>query len=797
MIRKLGKEPVKTKNDYHRPQDAWVEQPWSNDDGKPDGVRRRVRSLRSRRTMFTLAVTAFTVGALIIIGTSPYKNDFLVPGPLCSSHAQILAGQGADRCAACHGASNHTVASWLTDTLTGGRTIAASQSDLCMKCHEQSISPKFSVNPHSVAVSELKKRTDKFQPASCASSRPVVQALSSPPLGSHSEIACSACHREHHGLSSLTAVTDQQCQSCHLQVFESFENGHPEFTNWPQQRRSRIAFDHLTHAGKHFPGKATEFNCNQCHVDGPYGNVKTLAPFEQSCAACHDQQIQQSGESGFAIFALPSIDPAAMEAQNLKIGSWPLAATGDFDGRIPPAMRLLLQADPAAQGVLNRMSQKFGSEIDFADLNAEEASDVADAAELVWAIKRLMYDLATSGREALGQRLSQTLGTDVSLEQVSTLASELDESVFQNTVRRWLPDLEKEVAQRAASQVSQLTPWENETLSVSSSRTLIVPVKFSKAASLDEEVLADNPLKDLLSAVEAASETKPSTSLATAGSKSSDDAADVFGDSARSEAKQATASAGSEDPQKNLTLRDPSTSGVPTDSDLLAINPLTELGSREEGGSLSLTNPNMPAFDAAGATKSDGPTAGKQSEAATWNPPAVTRAGWYRDDELFRVFYRPGGHEDGCIKAWSDLAASITEANSRSEVKPLFKQLLSDKGIGLCATCHTVDQLSDNSFNVNWVAEYRDPSVGAFTKFSHQPHTLQPHLRDCSGCHDMSQPVSNTDSFTSFDANEMVSNFAPITKLNCVNCHREGSTDNSCTHCHSYHVGTPVEPNQN
>jgi len=96
---------------------------------------------------------------------------------------------------------------------------------------------------------------------------------------------------------------------------------------------------------------------------------------------------------------------------------------------------------------------------------------------------------------------------------------------------------------------------------------------------------------------------------------------------------------------------------------------------------------------------------------------------------------------------------------------------------------------SDASFVVNWRPEYRDPTVGAFTKFSHSPHTLQPHLRDCSACHDMSNPVSNKDSFVSFDARETVSNFAPITKVNCVSCHHKGSTNSGCTHCHSYHVG--------
>ncbi len=809
MIRKLGEGSLKTKNDYHRPQDTWLEQPSQFDDAESGGPRRRVRSLRSRRTMFTLAVTAFTVGALIIIGTSPYKNDFLAPGPLCSSHAQILAGQGADRCAACHGASNRTLASWMTDTLTGGRAIPVSQSDLCMKCHGNSISPDFSLNPHSIATNDLQKRTLKSKQAPQISWRPVVQSITSPPLGPHSEIACSACHREHHGSASLTTVTDQQCQSCHAQVFESFETNHPEFTNWPQQRRSRIAFDHSTHAGKHFPGKEVEFNCNQCHVDGPYRNVKKLAPFERSCAACHDQHIQQSEESGFVIFALPSIDPEAIEAQGLKIGSWPLAATGDFDGRIPPAMRLLLQADPVAREVLDRLREKFGNDIDFADLNAEDPADVANAVEFVWAIKRLLNELAVGGQSALGQRLSQAMDVDVSLDQVMSLASELDESVFKNTARRWLPDLQHELAEHQASRVGQVTPRSTTRRNFDSAlRARIQRIKFSKIVLSDDEVLAANPLADLLPAIEAANENELTSDEPIGSSHSSD--ASTAADSVLNERRQQRERMGpsSVEPrkQKVLTVDPSSVDDIPSDSDWLAINPLA---AKTGTGAVALRfSPDASSVEPASSansanTATDRAESENQPNATAWEPPEVwelpkvIRAGWYRDDERFRVFYRPGGHEDRRVKAWSDLVASVQESKTRPELQPLFSQLLSDKGIGLCATCHTVDQLADDSFAVNWVAAYRDPAIGAFTKFSHQPHTLQPHLRDCSACHDTSRPVSNKDSFKSHDPSEVVSNFAPITKLNCVNCHREGSTNSGCTHCHSYHVGAVVETNRN
>ena len=782
MIRKLGKKVPKTKNDYHRPHDTWLEQPLSGDAEDTDGACHRVRSLRSRRTIFTMAVTAFTVGALLILGTSEYKNDFLAPGPLCSSHAQILAGQGADRCAACHGASDRSLAGWLTDTLTGGRTIPVSQSDLCMKCHENSILPEFALNPHSVASSDLQARTEKFKQASLASSGSMLHSFGSAMTGAHSnahsEIACSACHREHHGAASLTAVTDQQCQTCHAQSFDSFEGNHPEFTNWPQQRRSKIAFDHSTHAMKHFPGKSTEFNCNQCHVDGPNGNVKLLASFEQSCAACHEQQIHQSGESGLAIFSLPSVDPKAIEDQNLEIGSWPLAATGDFDGRIPPAMRLLLQADPEAREVLDRWNQKFGSTIDFADVDPETDTDVAQAVELVWAIKRLLYELATDGQEALRARLGGALGSDVSLDQAMLLASQLDKGVFRNTVRRWLPDLQAEIADHEAEGLSQSKARAGGRSRVDSLASKFRTVRFSKLVRDDEGLLVANPLKELLSGGQL-------TKRPVGESASSLD--DNASEKLTLDQQVATPSNVSAQ-EKQLTLREQAVGDIPSDADLLSVNPIA--GGSLASESLSLSTSDNLSDEQRGGPDASGTKPDSKSAATKWESPGVTRAGWYRDDELFRVFYRPGGHEDPCVKAWSELVSSATEANDRPELQPLFEQLLSDKGIGMCATCHTVDQKPDASFVVNWRPEYRDPTTGAFTKFSHQPHTLQPHLRDCSACHDMSQSVSNKDSFVSHDPSEMVSNFATITKMNCVSCHRKGVTNSGCTHCHSYHVGS-------
>jgi hypothetical protein len=514
--------------------------------------------------------------------------------------------------------------------------------------------------------------------------------------------------------------------------------------------------------------------------------VKQLASFEQSCAACHAQQIQQSAESGLALLALPSVDTDAIQRAKLSIGTWPLAATGDFDGKIPPAMKLLLHADPNAADALLRFEKAFGASFDFSDIDADDGAQVADAVELVWATKRLLNEMALSGRAAIAARLSGTLGVDVSSKQVARLAAELDEAVFQNAVRRWLPGLAAEVANHRFEGIDGPTRLIGQSGSADRTAARIVPVKFARPVQSDD-ILAANPLAELFSggnAVEGSAEAKRGKLV---------DKRPVVRtlkplDPGNAQAGVTPDESAAARPRR-VTMRNRLADEMVTDDELLAVNPLTTITDGQSAPELPTVKfGNEPSDDRAFSETSDTPNPLDVDSEAVIEQPTITRVGWYRDDELFRVFYRPGGHEDDGLRAWSDLIAVAKEANKRPETASLFQELLSDKGIGLCATCHTVDQRVDRSFKVNWIARYRNPAARAFTKFSHGPHTLQPHLRDCSGCHDMTQPVGNKDSFVGFDPSEVVSNFAAITKLNCVNCHREGQTDSSCTHCHSYHV---------
>lgn len=728
MIQRLINDPP-DQSGYHRPHDPFVNVPTDLD----GTTTKRKLSLRQQRRNVTVAVTAFTLGALLIVCTAPGSKEFLVPGPLSSHHAPLIASEGGERCATCHANANQSLAGWIAGVFVKSNHAGVSQSDLCLKCHEQSLASNFALNPHSTDPMELKKLTGNRETQLVS-----FGSLLPSPVTHDNQVACSVCHQEHHGGRDLTKLTDQQCQSCHSDSFHSFESGHPEFVDYPQRRRARIAFDHASHAGRHFAEKQTEFTCNLCHVDDPFQNVKRLASFEQSCAQCHDQQIHVSNSQGMALIALPMLDMDAIMAAKLQVGTWPAAATGDFDGEIPPMMRLMLMSDKEAAEVLHR----HGPDFQFFDFDAGQPNDVQDAVTLVWAIKRLLRDLAADGPQAMKTRLQDGLGFEISDRELQRIITNLDGPIFQNAANSWLPKLALELSDSRPSsrpfdpESRRIVPQTERGLSIitansNESKPITNPKPFQLTAHTTvaknqsaDDVLAVNPLAGLIT--------------------------------------------GEAIPAAPIAKVEVATSQEPV------LLPTTK------------TDNNAPIEKQLVEAKEKG------SQTPSLESTATLASGWFRNDQTFRISYRPSGHADDCLQGWIELVARATDAHTRVETKQLFEKTISMTGIGLCRTCHTLDQQPDRSFAVNWIAEYRDPSVRSFTRFAHGSHLLQPELKDCSHCHQLGLERFNADSFLSTNAQEVVSNFHPTTKADCVSCHQQGRTASSCTQCHNYHVGSKV-----
>src|SRR5262249_29138919 len=158
---------------------------------------------------------------------------------------------------------------------------------------------------------------------------------------------------------------------------------------WPYERRTRIAFNHASHRDKHFAEKKKSFDCAACHTEDATGKAELTVSYEKACAACHDEKISTSVARGVPMFALPTMDIAAMRSAGFDVGTWPRGAPGDFDGRLPPAMRLLLAADPAAAQAMT----KLGAGFDFQDVNPKDRQQLEACAALAAAINKLMTEL--------------------------------------------------------------------------------------------------------------------------------------------------------------------------------------------------------------------------------------------------------------------------------------------------------------------------------------------------------------------------------------------------------------------
>jgi hypothetical protein len=126
-----------------------------------------------------------------------------------------------------------------------------------------------------------------------------------------------------------------------------------------------------------------------------------LASYETACASCHDEKIATSVGRGVPMFVLPTLDMAAIRKAGFDTVQWPQGATGDFDGRLPPAMKLLLAADPAARDAMESLGPGF----EFQDVDPNDAVQVAACAVLAKSIRSLFADIGQRGPAAVRARL--------------------------------------------------------------------------------------------------------------------------------------------------------------------------------------------------------------------------------------------------------------------------------------------------------------------------------------------------------------------------------------------------------
>ncbi|HJQ79109.1 MAG TPA: hypothetical protein VJ828_04095, partial [Lacipirellulaceae bacterium] len=327
----------------------------------------------------------------------------------------------------------------------------AAQSQLCLDCHDKTIQLEMALTAHNLPPALLLKLTGERAGRNQGALASVVKAALSP----GNELQCAACHREHHGAKfDLTAMDNGACQACHQQRYESFAADHPDFGSWPHERRTRISFSHASHRSRHFADKKVAFECRNCHVEDAAGDVQLTLSYETTCAACHDEKIATSVAQGIPMFALPTLDVDALREAGHDIGPWPEKASGDFDGRLPPVMKLLLASDPAAA----RAMITLGDDFDFFDVDPDDSEQLAACATIAGAIKQLMLDIGSTGTESVRERLTAALGGNVTTASVAALMAGLSDDTLRGAAA-WIPataDAESRVGRVPRDPPSQL-----------------------------------------------------------------------------------------------------------------------------------------------------------------------------------------------------------------------------------------------------------------------------------------------------------------------------------------------------
>ena len=182
----------------------------------------------------------------------------------------------------------------------------------------------------------------------------------------------------------------------------------------------------------------------------------------------------------------------------------------------------------------------------------------------------------------------------------------------------------------------------------------------------------------------------------------------------------------------------------------------------------------------------------------------VGAGGWFDRQADLTIRYRPMGHADPFLRAWTDLAAEVyppEEEPSLPDARPVkqraaqsvFRELSKKKSPGSCMKCHAAERVASRDgdpLRVSWVSFRASMSAHPATRFDHRPHFSLGEEKRCLGCHQINPDADFEAGFEGFQATSgFASGFLPMQKQTCARCHNGGAAGDACLLCHDYHLG--------
>ena len=335
----------------------------------------RPTSQRDRLAVLLALATVVCLGLVFFVSKS---TGFLMPGPLASAHG------GVEKCNACHTKSGSGKLSW-THGLVAGDPRADSKA--CLTCHKM---PDTAFNAHGTSVDVLERSTERLTKIAAVTPQPQSARAQSIAFPTHDVVSggltCATCHQEHQGINfKLNTITNEQCRSCHVVKFNSFDGNHPKFENYPFKKRTPIVYDHAGHFDKHFPevakknpAKRIPATCSTCHNSSDDKRIMAVAPFDKTCATCHLDQItgkeRVSGPKGIAFLTLPGLDLQTLKAKNAAMGEWPDAS----EAALTPFMKVMISRNERGRTLLKTVDS-----LNLQDLTAASDDQIKAVAGLV------------------------------------------------------------------------------------------------------------------------------------------------------------------------------------------------------------------------------------------------------------------------------------------------------------------------------------------------------------------------------------------------------------------------------